>query len=340
MKIPPKEIVCEGPNCTVIFAPKRATGRFHSAACRTAAAREAGVDAETGEVLSDGKSPQESKKSTGVKSDGERPYDKEKALKAFIKMGVADVQWISTGIADFDKLTQIPKGRVTHIFGPEGVGKTTLCLNMIKGLKDKKVFYVDSEASLNPYLLVDLELDPTKFHLYNESSYFEDIAEAIRSAAKSGEYEMVIFDSLAACTTRAETEGKITDRNIGQKAFFMHKLLHMTQMEFKNSNTAFIVINQERDKIGSYFDEKYTPGGKALPYAASLSIRLKTTKSARFPTAPKGAKKHLYLGHEVEATIIKSKVNQPWRVGKFKLFYANPVEQEVESDAPVTNENF
>lgn len=327
------EIVCEGPTCTNIFAPKRSNSRFCSTKCRVAAAREAGADPVTGELVQPG--TKEAKKIPGYNPPVTlpKPYDKEKALKAFIKMGVADVEWISTGIPDFDKLTQIPKGRVTHIFGPEGVGKTTLCLNMIKGLKDKKVFYVDSEASLNPYLLVDLELDPVKFHLYNESSYFEDIAEAIRSAAKSGEYEMVIFDSLAACTTRAETEGKITDRNIGQKAFFMHKLLHMTQMEFKNSNTAFIVINQERDKIGSYFDEKYTPGGKALPYAASLSIRLKTTKSARFPTAPKGAKKHLYLGHEVEATIIKSKVNQPWRVGKFKLFYANPVEQEVEEES-------
>lgn len=314
-------------NDGVEFEAKRKTAKFCPAPklCRQEYARKNGIDIETGEVKVP-EHPMPAPKKEAVPKE----YDREKNLKAFIKMGVADVDWISTGLPDFDALTQIPKGRVTHIFGPEGVGKTTLCLNMIRGLKNKKVFYVDSEAALNPYLLVDLELDPKLFNLYNESSYFEDISEAIREAASSGEYDMVIFDSLAACTTRAETEGKITDRNIGQKAFFMHKLLHMTQMEFKRTNTAFVIINQERDKIGGYVPEKYTPGGTAVPYAASLSIRLKTTKGRRFPVPKKGAKRHTYEGHMVEATIIKSKVNQPWRTGEFKLLYPNPYEVEVE----------
>jgi len=323
-------------NDQVKFEAKRADAKFCSPKCRKAYARKNNIDEATGEVLDP--------ETAGVKTikiqkeSAPKEYDREKNLKAFIKMGVADVDWISTGLADFDALTQIPKGRVTHIFGPEGVGKTTLCLNMIRGLKTKKVFYVDSEAALNPYLLVDLELDPKLFNLYNESSYFEDISEAIREAASSGEYDMVIFDSLAACTTRAETEGKITDRNIGQKAFFMHKLLHMTQMEFKRTNTAFVIINQERDKIGGYVPEKYTPGGTAVPYAASLSIRLKTTKGRRFPVPKKGAKRHTYEGHMVEATIIKSKVNQPWRTGEFKLLYPNPYEVEVEQTEGVKDD--
>lgn len=309
----------------------RADARFCSPKCRMAAARKAGADPKTGEVLDASITPevtaegtwpsQEAPKSPEVKSDGEKPYDREKNLQAFIKMGVAKVEWISTGIPEFDELTQIPRGRITQIQGPYGVGKTTLCLNMIKGLRDKKVLYIDSEASLNPELLVDLGLDAAKFTLYNESAYFEDIAEVIRSAAKSGVYDMVIFDSLAATTTKTESEGEFTARNIGQKAFLMHKLIHLTQMDFKATNTAFVIINQERDVIGSYTPQKYTPGGNAVPYAASLIVALKTIKSWRFPQKPKD---NVYLGHEVEATIIKSKVNNPWRTKKFKLYYPNP----------------
>jgi RecA/RadA recombinase len=313
------KVLCQNPNCDVEFEAKRSTAKFHHDNCRVEAARLAGIaDPETGETM--------------VNPIPEPPkgYDREKNLEKFIKMGLVQTDWISTGLPDFDELTRIPLGRITQIQGPYGVGKTTLCLNMIRGLKDKKVLYIDSEASLNPELLVDLKLDPDLFHLYNESAYFEDISEVIREAAKSGEYDMVIFDSLASTTTKAEAEGDITASNIGQKAKLMHKLIHLTQMDFKNTNTAFVVINQEREVIGSYVPQKYTPGGNAVPYAASLIISLKTIKSWRFP---KDSKNGLYLGHEVEATIIKSKVNQPWRTQKFKLYYPNPVAEKVEEGA-------
>jgi len=312
----------------VEFDAKRSTAKFCSTNCRVKAAQgiELGPQDLFGSTILGGKARLTP---TLVK----KAYDRQKNLDAFIKMGVAKVDWISTGISDFDALTQIPRGRITQIQGPYGVGKTTLCLNMIKGLSDKKVLYIDSEASLNPELLANLELDATKFHLYNGSADMEDIVEVIKKAASSGDYEMVIFDSLASTTTKAETEGKLTDRNIGQKAFFTHKMIHMTQMDFKRTNTAFVIINQERDKIGTYYPEKYTPGGNAVPYAASLLIQLKTTKSARYPVAKQGAKRHIYLGHEVTATIIKSKVNNPWRSATFKLHYPNPVETEVIEEA-------
>lgn len=327
-QLPKKQ--CENPNCGIIFQPQRKNARFHEDKCRVEAARIAGVNPKTGEILSDSDKLKKSLTGKGMDSSivastgasTQKPYDREKNLAAFIKMGVAEVQWISTGIPDFDALTQIPRGRITQIQGPYGVGKTTLCLNMIKGLKGARVLYIDSEASLNPELLVDLELDSKLFHLYNESAYFEDIAEIIRSAAKSGVYDLVIFDSLASTTTKAEAEGDITASNIGQKAKLMHKLVHLTQMDFKDTNTAFVIINQEREMIGTYVPTKYTPGGNAVPYAASLIVALKTIKSWRFPDKPKNG---VYQGHEIEATIIKSKVNQPWRTKKFKLYYPNPM---------------
>lgn len=249
-------------------------------------------------------------------------------LAAFQKMGLSKVEWLSTGIKDFDELTKIPRGRITQIQGPYGVGKTTLCLNMIAGMKDAKILYIDSEASLNPELIMDLGISDKNFTLYNESAFLEDIAEVIQEAAKNGKYDVIVFDSLAACTTKAIAEGEFAASNIGQKAKLTHKLITLVQMPLKNTDTALVVINQEREVVGSYVPQKYTPGGMAVPYAASLMVALKTIKSWRFPQKPKDG---LYLGHEVEATIIKSKVNQPWRTKKFKLLYPNPVAQDDET---------
>lgn len=292
------KLICE--NCNNEFEAKRKTARYCSATCRSAAARKADVDPDTGEVLG---------------------YDKEAALAAFQKMGMVEVKWITTGIPDLDKFQMIPRGRITQIQGPYAVGKTTLALNMIRGLRDKKVLYIDSEASLNPWILVELQLDPKNFHLYNKSAYIEDIYEEIVKAAKSGKYDLIILDSLAQCTTRTEAEGDATAANIGQKAKIVNKLFRIVPMDLKDSDTALVIINQEREVIGSYVPQKYTPGGMAPLYNASLILGLKTIPSWRFP---KGAKDGEFDGHEIEVTIIKSKVSRPHRKAKIKLWYLNP----------------
>lgn len=309
-------MICANPTCEVEFTPKRSTAKFHSAACRVEAARNAGFDS-NGEAMSVGVDPAK----PGADKSVEVVYDREKNLNAFIKMGVAKVDWISTGIPELDVLTRIPRGRITQIQGPYAVGKTTLCLNMIKGLKDKKVLYIDSEAALNPDLLVDMELDATKFTLYNDSSYMEDIAEIIRDAAVSGKYELIVLDSVPMTTTKNIAEGGITDANIGQKAKILHKLMGWIAMDLKRTNTAMVFINQEREMIGTYVPTKYTPGGTAIPFQASLIIGLKSIKSWRFPKDPKDK---IYKGQEVLATILKSKVNTPHREKKFKIYYPNP----------------
>lgn len=343
-------------NDSVEFEAKRVSAKFCSVNCRKAYARKNGINESNGEILErDGLKPryesvtkpaemvqvidwreyEDPNSPHYIENPFERPgdpdYDREANIAAFQKMGLDPTQWVTTGIKDFDSLTRIPLGRITQIQGPYGVGKTTLCLNMVRGLSraKKKVLYIDSEASLNSELLGDLGVDKKYFTLYNESSYFEDISEVIRAAAKSGEYEVVIFDSLAMTTTKTIAESDITASNIGQKAKLTHKLISLVQMDFKNTNTAFVVINQEREVIGSYVPQKYTPGGSAVPYAASLIVALKTIKSWRFPKNPTDG---VFKGQEVQATIIKSKVNQPWRTQKFKLFYPKPVVQEMTNE--------
>lgn len=252
--------------------------------------------------------------------DGAAPspdnYDAAHELEQFKKMGLDKVDWITTGIPEFDALTLIPRGRITQIQGPYGVGKTTLCLNMLKGLGDQKVLYIDSEAALNPQLLVNLGLRSKNFTLYNESAFIEDIYDLILAAVEHAKYDMIIFDSLAATTFRTEAAGAATDANIGQKAKIIGKLMRIIPMELKRTKTALVIINQEREVIGGYVPIKYTPGGMGVLYAASLMVALKTTKGARFPASGPP-----YKGHAVTAEIIKSKVNEPWRKAEFKLFY-------------------
>lgn len=317
--------ICENPNCSVKFEPKRKTARFHTDACRVEAARLAGADPKTGEVIEKPRRPKE-ELAAKVKT-----YDREKNLAAFIKMGVAKVEWIPTGIPDFDALTMIPRGRITQIEGRYGVGKTTLCLNLIKGSRDRRVLYIDAEAALNPDLLVDLELDATKFILYNESNYIEDISELIRAAAKNGQYDLIVLDSVPMTTNKTIEASDMMARNIGSKAFLYHKLVELIAMDLKRTDTAMVFINQIRDTVGTPYPDTYTPGGTGIPFQASLIVRLRSAKSWRFPRPKKDVKNHTFLGQEVEATIIKSKVNNPGRVAKFKLFYPNPMATPVEA---------
>jgi RecA/RadA recombinase len=165
--------------------------------------------------------------------------------------------------------------------------------------------------------MADMGLDPAKIELYNRSAFIEDIYDVILDAV-SGKprYDMIIFDSLAACTFRTEAANEAADANIGQKAKIVGKLMRIAPMELKRTKTALVIINQERETIGGYAPIKYTPGGMGVLYAASLIIRLSTTKGARFPkNGPP------YKGQEVLAEIIKSKVNDPWRKKTFKLYY-------------------
>lgn len=102
-------------------------------------------------------------------------------------------------------------------------------------------------------------------------------------------------------------------------------------MDLKRTNTAMVFINQVRDTVGTPYPDTYTPGGTGILFQASLIVQLRSAKSWRFPRPKKDVKNHIYFGQEVEATIIKSKVNNPGRVKKFKLYYPNPSEVAVEA---------
>lgn len=342
--------ICEG--CGVKFEAKRATAKYHSDACRKAhkrgpvtakpakkkakpktggqmvvsavearAVNGEPIDTGIGEIYgeSSGLSEEEILAKNPFEKTDTESYDVGANLAAFRAMGLDPVEFITTGIPEFDALTRIPRGRVTQIQGPYAVGKTTLCLNMVRGLEGLRVLYIDTEASLNPQLLARLHINSATFKLWNESAFIEDVYDVILRALKEPQFDMIILDSLAACTFATEAAGDPTAANIGQKAKVVGKLMRVIPMELKRTKTALVIINQEREIIGAYGAQKYTPGGMGVPYASSLMVSLKTTKGARFPKAGPPFK-----GHEVTAEIIKSKVNDPWRKATFPIYYQGP----------------
>lgn len=340
-------------NDGVEFEAKRSTARFCSDKCRVEAARAVGVNPETGEIttLHTDSPPITTRANRPIKAPAEpeasepvadidyasidnpfdrikdEPYDYEKNMAAFKKMGLDEVEWLSTGLPGFDALTKIPKGRLTQIEGRYSAGKTTLCLNLIMGMRDKKVLYVDTEASLNPVLLGALKVNHANFDLYNKSAYLEDVVPMLKEKIRSGKYDLVVLDSLAATTTKTIDDSDPTASNIGAKAKVFNKFLETIMGDLRDTKTALVIINQTRDKIGTYTPETYTPGGTGKDYNASLMISLKTIKSWRFGRTASDTKAKKFIGQEVEATIIKSKVNTPWRTAKFKLYYPQPREE-------------
>jgi RecA/RadA recombinase len=324
----------------VEFEAKRADARFCSPACRKAGARAAGVDGLTGAVIEGPVLTQPDRmvptNHTPISDNPferlkDKPYDYEKNMAAFRKMGLDQVEWLTTGIPAFDTLTKIPRGRLTQIEGRYSVGKTTLCLNMISGLTEEKhkVLYIDTESALNPDLLAALKIDAKYFELYNTSAYLEDIGEVIKQSVRSGDYELIILDSLAMTTTKTIDGGDLTASNIGQKAKIFNKVLELIMGDLRRTKTALVIINQTRDVIGSYVPQTYTPGGSGKDYNASLKISLKTIPSWRFGRTAADTKAKRFVGQEIEATITKSKVNTPHRTAKFRLYYPpRPVEDE------------
>jgi len=241
-------------------------------------------------------------------------YDYEYNLKKFQAMGVEPVEWLATNTG-LDELTKLPIGRIIELYGPEGVGKTTLALNLIQSIKDKRILYIDTESTLDPNRLTKLKM-PADLVTIKKLGYVEEIYDTVLNEYEN--YDLIVVDSIANCSFQTEFEGSAGDANIGIKARVLNKLMRLMPHKLSKSRTTLLLINQERQSIGGYVTQFYTPGGAGIQYACSLRIRLKTTLSDRFPKDPKDG---IYQGHLVEAEIKKSKVSVPFRKHKFKLYY-------------------
>jgi recombination protein RecA len=232
------------------------------------------------------------------------------SIKSLAEYG--DIEFITSGIEEIDAITPFPRGRITEIFGLQGVGKSELvqmCLTNMS--KEGKVLYIDAENALNPSRLL-AKGGEAKNIIISDMCILEDVAKlTVDSVSK---YDVIVVDSIATLVTKAEAEGETGDQFVGLKARLMGQWMRKLIGPLGKSKCAVVFINQLREGM-SMFTPVFKPGGKALPYASSLSLYLTANKSDRI------VKDGVAVGHWVNVEFTKSRVCPPHQKTKFKLMY-------------------